>query len=173
MTASTQIVRFSAKNPRNNLPVEVRNKRSELLFQNSFLRKYLNTIDGRGVAGSQFELQGCGIADFIWVGVDGNIDAFEFKMKDWKKGATQASRYRAYASRTILVMPADAVAPALKFLDCFRSIDLGLWSFDSKTGTIVSHHTPAVRQPLDLTLSQKASTVLLGKRHFRKLRESV
>lgn len=126
-----------------------------------------------GIGGSEFEIPGCGIADFIWVDSGGNIDAFEFKMKDWKRGATQASRYRAYAARTILVMPARAIDPALRFLNSFQIVDLGLWSFDPKTGEIVSYHTPSPKEPMDLTASKKAKQILSRKRHFRLLRESV
>jgi hypothetical protein len=173
MTASTQIINFATKNPRKNLPPELRNKRTELLFQNTFLKTYLSSLAAPGIGGNQFEVPGCGIADFIWVGPNGNIDAFEFKMTNWRKGATQASRYRAYAARTILVMPYQAVYPALRFIDSFRLVDLGLWSFDPKSRIITCHHTPAVRQPMDCEASDRANEILSRKRYFRELCETV
>lgn len=78
------------------------------------------------------------------------IRAFECKMRDWRSALRQAARYRFFAHQAIVVLPIQAAACALPFLETFRKIHVGLWSFDQETETIHQKFTPrleAVKAP--------------------------
>lgn len=68
--------------------------------------------------------------------------AFECKLIDWRKAIAQAARYRFFANQAIVVLPEYACSRALDYLDTFKKIRLGLWSFSRETGIIRSHFTP-------------------------------
>jgi hypothetical protein len=167
--AQTPIISFGTKNPRRNLPEGVRFKRAEILFQTNFLRTYLNEVDSCGIGGNQFEMPGYGIADFIWATVEGRIDAFEFKIDNWKKGVGQASRYRSYASRSFLVLPIAFISRIEAHIKTFHSINLGIWFFDMDSKSIVKHFTPAESRPLNTYAKEAALQILNRKLKFRQL----
>jgi hypothetical protein len=166
------LISFGTKNPRRNLPRNMRFKRAEIIFQSKFLRTYLNELEPKGIGGSQFEMPGFGIADFIWATANGSIDAFEFKISDWKKGVGQASRYRSYACRSFLVLPTDVAQRIVAHIPTFESIGLGLWSFNSSTDSIVKHYTPVESRPLNSQAQATALQILKRKSKFRQLLES-
>ena len=68
--------------------------------------------------------------------------AFECKLVDWRKAMAQACRYRFFANQTFVVLPEKACSRALPYLDTFKKIKVGLWSFSPETGRITAHHTP-------------------------------
>jgi len=68
--------------------------------------------------------------------------AFECKLTDWRKAMAQAGRYRFFANQTFVVLPEKVCARALPFLDTFKKIRVGLWSFSSESGKITVYHTP-------------------------------
>lgn len=131
----------------------------------------MSDLDEVGIGGGQFELPELGIADYLWVSSAGRLDAFEFKLTDWRKGATQAMRYRSYAHRTFLVMPPTAAIRAAQHLASFQSLDIGLWSFNQERGTIVRYHTPEPSLPLNAAAHDTALSILLRKRKFREIFE--
>lgn len=165
-------VTFNVKNPRRNLPENIRFKRPEIIFQNSFLKTYLSGNEFHGIGGNQFEMPGYGIADFIWANPAGEIDAFEFKVSDWKKGVGQAARYRSYANRSFLVIPDQLVPRIQEHITFFQKINLGLWSFNKKNNTIVKHFTPCKTNPLNSKAQADAFAKISRKLKFRKLLES-
>jgi hypothetical protein len=167
------IVAFGTKNPRRNLPLEVRNKRAEIIFQATFLRTYLDGFVFDGIGGNQFEMPGYGIADFIWAMPDGKIDAFEFKISDWKKGVGQAARYRSYATRSFLVLPVTVASRIVEHIKTFQSINLGLWAFDSSTKSIEKYVTPTETPPLNSQAQATALKLLGRKLKFRKFAKSI
>ena len=162
---------FGTRNPRKNLPEEVRGKRAEVLFQNAFLRVWRNLLQERGIGGIQFELPGFGIADYLWVGEGSRIDAFEFKLNDWRKGATQASRYRCYANRALLVLPLQVAKAASAYLDEFTAINIGLIGYDRASNEIFPFFIPQSTSPLNPKAYHTALSKLSTKRNFRKLSE--
>jgi hypothetical protein len=171
--STSNIIFFGTKNPRRNLPIEVRNKRAEINFQATFLRTYLEGSVFDGIGGNQFEMPGYGIADFIWATSDGKIDAFEFKISNWKKGVGQAARYRSYATRSFLVLPVEVASRIVKHIQTFQSINLGLWSYDNMTKSIVKYFTPPESKPLNSQAQATAFKILNRKSKFRKLVESI
>lgn len=168
----TRDISFGTKNPRRNLPLDVRFKRGELIFQSAFLRAWQSELDEIGVGGGQFELPELGIADYLWASSSGRLDAFEFKLTDWRKGATQAMRYRSYAHRTFLVMPLAPARRAAQHLEAFQSLEIGLWAFDPNSGEIERHFTPGPSVPLNATAHEAAMSILWRKRKFREVLEA-
>lgn len=165
-------ISFGTKNPRRNLPAAIGLKRGELLFQSAFLRAWHSELNEPGVGGNQFELPELGVADYLWASSSGRLDAFEFKLADWRKGATQAMRYRSYAHRSFLVMPPTAAIRAAQHLESFVNLRIGLWSFNSEQDEIVRFHTPEESTPLNARAYESATSILLRKRKFRELFEA-
>lgn len=166
-TTVTPSIAFGTRNPRRNLPTEVRHKRGEVLFQSAFVQ-HLHTQELElGVGGGQFELPELGIADYLWVSATGRLDAFEFKLSNWRQGVAQALRYKAYAHRSILVLPPKPAQLAAQHLDAFVQMELGLWSFDARTRELEAFHTPPPSTPLSESAHAKAMAILRRKRKLR------
>jgi len=162
-------ISFSVPNPRRNLPVNVRNKRTEILFQNKFLKLWILQNDTPGVGGSQFAVPGFGIADYVFIESNQHITAFEFKISDWRKGLAQAARYKCYAHRSFLVVP-QAIAHRIKpFFKKLKEINVGLCIFNSQTNIIDTIYSPKVKEPFSKNAHNNALSILNGKRNFSKL----
>jgi hypothetical protein len=73
--------------------------------------------------------------------------AFECKLTDWRRAMSQAARYRFFAHQAFVVLPERTCATALRYLDTFRKIRVGLWSYSTDTGHIVAHYTPRAIEP--------------------------
>lgn len=162
-----KVIRFGSHDTRRNLPPVSSRKRGETNFLGKFERAYLGEVLSRPspfARGREFSLTGYGRADLVWLAWRGQapedftamsvrsrvrVTAIEAKLKDWRKGLTQASRYRYFANRAILVLPPDTTAAALPFLATFRKLGVGLWSFDMKSGRITKHTTPREAAPLN------------------------
>jgi len=114
------------------------------------------------VCARQIAVNGFGIADIVAVTWDSNqqrnenlltidnfmkiyrptVRAFEIKLNNWRKGLTQTHRYRYFANSAILVLPSNKIPLALKYLDTFKAIHVGLWSFDFYSQSILPYYTP-------------------------------
>src|SRR6266567_6502498 len=88
------------------------------------------------------------IEDFI-SRADHTLRAFELKISDWRKGLQQASRYRFFAHVPIAVLQANKSRGALANLGIFRTLGVGLWTFDPQTGVINPYFTPSAGAPRD------------------------
>lgn len=164
---------FGARNPRNNLPVAVRAKQAEVRFQNAFLKIWADLPKEHGVGGSQFELPNFGIADYIWANALGQIDAFEFKLQDWKSGLMQAMRYRGYARRSYLVVPSKISAKIASVIETIRLTNIGIYLFDPKKKEITLLLSPTESAPLNERAYNQALSILNRKRKFRQLCEEI
>ena len=155
---TTQLLKFSARDPRRNLPPELGRKRAEANFVIKFMEVYLKQAAGNGVGGKHFALPGFGIADFVWIAwrdaanshegsalalerlkarvAKHRLTAFEMKLTDWRKGLTQAYRYGFFADRAILILPPHTAAITAKQKSLFQKLSVNLWSFDSDSGKI-------------------------------------
>jgi hypothetical protein len=91
------------------------------------------------------------------------LTAFELKLRDWRKGIVQAYRYRYFCDRSIVVLPRDVVDEASKRLQLFRSLDVGLWSFDPDTDVITKYFTPQQGTARNLEARNKAIELILNK----------
>ncbi len=68
--------------------------------------------------------------------------AFECKINDWRSALAQAVRYRFFSNQSIVVLPQRAASAALPYLETFKKVKIGLWSFDLTKNCIKAHHTP-------------------------------
>lgn len=162
---------FNSRNPRKNLPVNVRSKQAELRFQNEFLKIWVRKSFRKGIGGSQFELSNYGIADYIWVNPAGQIDAFEFKLHDWKGGLMQAMRYRGYARRSFLVVPDSITERVLAAADFLRQTNIGVYTFNRINKKIKLLMRSKSSKPLSADAYSRALQILNRKRKFRELRK--
>lgn len=160
---------FNSRNPRKNLPVEVRSKLAEVRFQNEFLTVWNGKSNRKGLGGSQFELSNYGIADYIWVNRLGQIDAFEFKLRDWKGGLMQAMRYRGYARRSYLVVPDSVTERVLAASDFLKQTNIGIYTFNRLSKEIKLLMPSRPSKPLSADAYKRALQILNRKRKFREL----
>lgn len=123
------------------------------------------------VSGREFAIEGFGRADVLFMAWNSgssskdfsaltlrslSLTAIEGKISDWRKGLMQASRYRFFANRAILVLPPDICSTALAYLETFRDLNVGLWQFDPSAGAIRKHFTPRLRRPLNIKARERA-----------------
>lgn len=167
-------VKFGCHDTRRNLPAVSASKRGEVNFLAKFEKAYLAELTetkGEFAAGREFALDGFGRADILFMAwkqsakdedfsalalKDLRLTAIEAKLKDWRKGLMQASRYRFFANRSILVLPPPTTAVAVRFLDTFKALNVGLWEFDPKALVLTRHFTPAETRPLNTKAREKA-----------------
>lgn len=159
-------LRFSE--PRRNLPGRNGTATVEDRFTIAFMRAYLSqaTSIHHGSVRTQMRfareipVNGYGIADLMvvaWHELPGETfpdaasfariakpctRAFESKLTDWRRAMSQASRYRFFSNQAVVVLPPAAAERAILFLDTFRKIKVGLWSFCQDNDHITAHFTP-------------------------------
>jgi hypothetical protein len=180
-------VEFECQDTRLNLPVAISGSQGEANFVDKFEKAYLvEEIRKPGflslASGREFALEGFGRADVLFMAwkpaADGgdftamslrslSITAIEGKMSDWRKGLMQASRYRFFANRSLLVLPPKVCATALGYLQTFRDLNVGLWQFNPETGAIRKHFTPRHGQPLNSKAREKAIQLISVRLKFR------
>jgi len=182
---------LSRNMPRRNLPAAVSRKRGESSFVRAFERHLLSDKTYCGFGGSEFSLNGFGIADFVWLAWHQSVldheatglalqqryvvsrlakrlererlTAFELKLKDWKKALSQAHRYRYFANRSIVVVPPSAAQHAAKQIDVFKKLYVGLWSFDKTTQKLRKLFTPKSVPALNKRARERAIALLTRK----------
>lgn len=182
-------IRFGSYDTRRNLPAASSRKRGESNFLCAFEKVWMEQ-EVRSVspdrtslaAGREFGLEGFGRADLVFVAwrhvassdstalsikPPVQITAIEAKISDWRKGLMQASRYRFFANRTLLVLPPGVAAVAARFLPTFRTLNVGLWEFDSISLKLTKHFTPRAGKPLNKKVREKAVHIIGQKLKFR------
>lgn len=190
MTNPTEKVLKLAKkgqNTRKNFGSPASRKRGESNFMRAFERAWF-ARHVSGLAAGEFALSGYGVADLVWLAWRPNsgeedfsavsiqrqiarrhLYAFEAKLKDWQRALQQAFRYRYFADKAIVVMPCGNEGPALANLDAFRHLEVGLWSFDTKTGGIREHYTPKNVRAMNAVARMRAIELLSRSFNFGKL----
>lgn len=141
-------------------------KDSEHEFGNSFARLFDKVSNSNVIAIREFPVPGSGIADFVVIKKNEQkktnklktiVQAFEFKLKDWRRGLMQAHRYKYFSNSSILVIPAHKIKSAQKSLDLFKKLGVGLWAFNISSGAITKKFTPRPKKILD---SRRAAYIL-------------
>ena len=171
---SPSVIDFKAFNPRQNLPVAVARKRGESNFVAAFQRHFTAEREGQGFGGRHFELAGYGIADFVWMDLASSepvLIAFEMKMKDWRRGISQAYRYSYFADCSIVVLPVGVANRAEAQIGLFKQLGIGLWSYEPKSQTLEERFTPGTAKARSAVARQKAITRISRKIELRKRRE--
>jgi hypothetical protein len=191
---ATQILRFGTRNRRRNLPGAPARRRGESDFVRAFERAYLKRFCVGGVGGREFEMFNYGIADFVWIAWRGKshpeeataltaekiqqrlqkhlLTAFELKLRDWRRGLSQAYRYRYFADRAIVVLPPQAGRRARGNVSMFRRLKVGVWSFDKTTGKIHPIFTPTRTKARNAAAKEKAIELITRRLDFSKFLES-
>ena len=170
-------VDFGCHDTRRNLPAVSASKRGEANFLAKFERVYLEDAMGRREArkqhasGREFALDGFGRADLVFMAWKNSsksedfsalameeldLTAIEAKIKDWRKGLMQASRYRFFANQALLVLPPASALVAARYLPTFQALQVGLWEFDPAALVITKHFTPTKTRPLNTKAREKA-----------------
>lgn len=191
MSGNVQRINLPTYQTRQNLPGITSPNKGEAGFLRAFEKAWF-ARHTHGVAAGEFALAGFGVADFVWVAwkpsraeedfsalslekslSKRHLFAFEAKIKDWQRALQQAFRYRYFADKAVVLMPAENVKPALVHLEVFREHSVGLWSFDKKSSVIREHFTPTQVRALSATARQRAMEVLSSKINLRKLRKEL
>lgn len=138
-----RIAKFNTNSgPFLNLPTIVDGNHPEGKFCKKFARTFADSMTSLGVGLREFNLAGCGIADFLWVQFAEQpkrkkelkkITAFEVKITDWKKGIAQAYRYSYFADMVYLVLPDTKIVNAMANSELFNLWGVGLYGFDEES----------------------------------------
>ena len=177
-------LRFGHQDTRKNLPSSQKRGESNFLakFERVFSAAEVSKLETVKLAsGREFSVEGFGRADVVFVawkeakeGEDFKalalkslkLTAFEAKLKDWRKGLVQASRYKHFANRSILVLPTETAMVAKEYVQTFRELQIGLWEFDTQNQRIVRHTTPRARKAKNSKAREKAIHLLQKKLKF-------
>ncbi|MBE0647950.1 MAG: hypothetical protein IH596_09210 [Bacteroidales bacterium] len=76
-----------------------------------------------------------GIPDFVFYAKENNemsIISFELKLKNWKRAATQAFRYKSFSNIAYVVLSPNTAEAALNGIALFKKYNIGLAKFDSR-----------------------------------------
>ena len=180
-----RVVSVRSKNPRFNLPRAIARKRGESNFLLAFERAYVRaSINRTRISWRDFAMAGYGIADILilsWADSRGGgrtltlerlkrqrLTAFELKLADWRSALMQAFRYRYFCDRAIVVLPRAAAHRAVLHLQHFRSLGVGLWSFDISSDRIRKFHTPRATPPKNPHARERAIKLMFRRFQFRK-----
>jgi hypothetical protein len=158
------------KHPRRNLPKDSSKKRREADFVLAFGRTYEREVMDEMVTSCnafdiarEMHVPGLGIADIVSICIsprEKTLQAFEMKIKDWRKALAQSYRYKYFADSVYVVLPPDEADKAKEAISDFRAFNVGLWAFDSKSGIIDRIYNPKKDKPLSETAYTKALSLL-------------
>lgn len=186
-TESVYRVRAKAPNSRKNFGSVTSRKRGESIFLRAFERVYFAQVGG-GIAANEFSQPQLGVADLVWIDWNRSendedfsavslerilkrrtLISFEAKLKNWQQALQQAYRYRYFSDKSIVVMPYENANPALKNIEVFDELKVGLWTFDKSTNRIRKHYTPTSVRALSMDARQKAIAKISAQINFSKL----
>lgn len=74
--------------------------------------------------------------------------AIEAKLKNWKRALDQAFRYKWFATQSYVVLDSHHVKPAIKNIEQFRQLNIGLAEINSD-GLLNIHFKPVEQKPID------------------------
>lgn len=176
--------------PERNLPgrrprVITTETRFTLLFAKAYIEQqrtiHHGTTKNKIICARQVAINGFGIADLVsisWASVGRDktsflvndfmkvtkptVRAFEIKLNNWRKGMTQAHRYRYFADVAILVLPRERCEIARTFLSTFKKIHVGLWAFDTVSCHIVPYYTPRPASPIETKYRNRVLQIIAG-----------
>lgn len=105
------------------------------------------------------ECQGLfGIPDFVFYinnnKEDVSIVSFELKLKNWKRAAKQAFRYKSFSNVSYVVLPMKNINAALNNIELFKKYNIGLAKFDQNSVFEILHK-PEIEKPYSEDLSHK------------------
>lgn len=107
-----------------------------------------------------------GIPDFIFYSKqkdDVSIISFELKLKDWKRAAKQAFRYKSFSNNAYVVLPTQSANAAVNNIEMFERYNIGLAKFDSNNYLEILYK-PEPSKPYSMNLNQKLVETLSSSR---------
>ena len=100
-----------------------------------------------------------------------HILALELKLSSWRRAIKQAFRYRSFAWESYVVIDYSKSSGALRNIDEFRRLNIGLATFSS-SGSFRIHSRPRIRVPYSKGLFEKACARLYQGSAASSLRKS-
>lgn len=159
-----------------NLPNIADDKHPEGKFCKKFARIFADSMTSSGIGLREFDLSGCGIADFLWVQFADQpkrkkaiekIIAFEVKLKDWKKGIAQAYRYSYFADMVYLVLPDNKIRTVMTNSELFNQWGIGLYGFNEESNEYSQYIEAQDNGPRNKIVREKALKQLGCKLNLR------
>ncbi len=153
------IPKILRKEPRQNFHSNSTSDRKELKFVISFAKEFYNKYyqerhNSRDIfIARELPMNGYGIADLVIYlypletksktrKSPSTLISFEMKLSDWRKGLAQATKYKYFSNQSVVVLPYLVVKRAFKYVNNFKMLKVGLWSYSEKTGRIRKYYTP-------------------------------
>ena len=104
------------------------------------------------------ECQGLfGVPDYIFYAKQNqelSIISFELKLKDWKRAAKQAFRYKSFSNIAYVVLSSKSANAALNNIELFEKYNIGLAKFDKESEFEILYK-PELGTPYSENLNQK------------------
>lgn len=116
---------------------------------------YIKKVDGN----FYFKING-------WMPIAKEIIAIEAKLKDWKRGFIQANRYKSFANKVYLALPADKAHLVNEAL--LRKHNIGLIAFDPLESEIKKAIHPRAAQPRNVFKYDFAAEFFLSRSVLKK-----
>lgn len=98
-----------------------------------------------------------GIPDFVFYSRDNkeiSIASFELKLKNWKRAAKQAFRYKSFSNISYVVLSSESAGTALNNIELFEKYNIGLAIF-RKDNELEIYHKPETGKPFSESLNKK------------------
>ena len=117
------------------------------------------------------ECQGLfGVPDFVFYAKDDeevSIFSFELKLKNWKKAAKQAFRYKSFSNISYVVLSSKNAKAAENNIELFVKYNIGLAKFDT-TSDFEIIYKPEPCKPYSNNLNQKLIDSVISSRKKSK-----
>ncbi|MEP7169709.1 MAG: hypothetical protein ABI855_10100 [Bacteroidota bacterium] len=111
-----------------------------------------------------------GVPDFVFYAKQQqeiSFVSFELKLKNWKRAAKQAFRYKSFSNISYVVIGIGSANAAMNNIDLFKKYNIGLASFDSNSYFEILFK-PEVSEPYSENLKQKLVDIVAGSRKKAK-----
>lgn len=116
-----------------------------------------------------------GIPDFVFYSKqkqEVSIISFELKLKDWKRAAKQAFRYKSFSNLTYVVLASKSANAAINNIEMFEKYNIGLAKFDTDSYFEILYK-PELGKPFSMNLNQKLVETLSSSRKKSRNTESL
>lgn len=111
-----------------------------------------------------------GVPDFVFYSKKNecySFIAFELKLKNWKRAAKQAFRYKSFSNVSYVVIGSKIANTAINNIELFKQYNIGLATFDSDSYFKI-HFKPEAHEPYSEKLKQKLVETVAGSRKRTK-----
>jgi len=86
--------------------------------------------------------------------------AIEVKLTNWRRALRQAHRYKWFSERSFVCIPEDNASQAVKHLDTFRQLSVGLMTL-TQSGTLSIIFEPDAEKPINTVMKMMLNEELL------------